>query len=375
MSIQRYQRHSLIDWFDQDLVKAARVIVVGAGAVGNEVLKNLALLGVGHLHIIDFDTIEEHNLTRSVLFRETDIGRAKAEAAALACRALNPNIEVRFSSTDYWEVLTLKELSAATAVFNCTDNFESRIKLNRLCLLTATDYYNTAVDSRYVSVEVFPFSSAPDCGCYECTLPPSVYSSIRQRYSCGFLKKVAHEERKIPTTVVTSTLAASLAVGTMLNRLNRHADAPVEAVRYFADTITLSSTVSTIRRNGNCFVCSSVDPSVALFSARRWRSSEDLWPLARHVDAGRVRVRLSEPVLIETRCGLCGRVQRYFESARRLTDALTFCSFCGTQSNETHFAEYVSLEEFQTLFHGESVPCKYLVIEDGLKQTIVEMED
>ena len=71
----RYERHELIDWFDQERLKAATVVVVGAGAIGNEVLKNLALLGVGKLNIFDFDKIEEHNLTRSILFSVSDIGR------------------------------------------------------------------------------------------------------------------------------------------------------------------------------------------------------------------------------------------------------------------------------------------------------------
>ena len=60
----RYQRHALIDWFSQAEVGGARIGVVGAGAVGNEVLKCLALLGVGALDIYDFDRIEVHNLTR-----------------------------------------------------------------------------------------------------------------------------------------------------------------------------------------------------------------------------------------------------------------------------------------------------------------------
>jgi len=186
---------------------------------------------------------------------------------------------------------------------------------------------------------------------------------------------VAYEERKIPTTVVTSTMAGSLAVGTILNRLNHHPDAPGEATRWFADTVTLRSTVSTIQRNTGCAACGSIDPSAPHVSARRRGCSEDIWPLADCVDAGGKKVRLSEPVLVETRCRLCGRVQRYYESARRLTEALTFCSLCGTQSNETHFAEYLSPAEFLALFRGDLIPCKFLVIEDGLKQTIVEMED
>ena len=74
----RYARHHLIDWWDQERLASARVMVVGAGAIGNEVIKNLALLGVGNLWIVDFDTVDVTNLTRSVLFREADIeiGRA-----------------------------------------------------------------------------------------------------------------------------------------------------------------------------------------------------------------------------------------------------------------------------------------------------------
>ena len=62
----RYSRFRLIAWWDKDKLAAARVLVVGAGALGNEVLKNLALLGVGAAFVIDFDHIEESNLTRSV---------------------------------------------------------------------------------------------------------------------------------------------------------------------------------------------------------------------------------------------------------------------------------------------------------------------
>lgn len=64
----RYDRHKLIDWWEQDKLASTKVLVVGAGALGNEVLKNLALIGVGNITIIDFDTVSVTNLTRSVLF-------------------------------------------------------------------------------------------------------------------------------------------------------------------------------------------------------------------------------------------------------------------------------------------------------------------
>lgn len=58
-----------LSWYKAEVVKNAKVMVVGAGALGNEVLKNLALFGVGNIFIVDFDTIEYSNLTRSVLYR------------------------------------------------------------------------------------------------------------------------------------------------------------------------------------------------------------------------------------------------------------------------------------------------------------------
>src|SRR6187401_3001683 len=90
----RYGRLRLISWWRQEKLTAAKVLVVGAGALGNEVLKNLALLGVGQVYVIDLDEIEDSNLTRSVLFRARDRGKSKAFAAAEALRDINPDTNV-----------------------------------------------------------------------------------------------------------------------------------------------------------------------------------------------------------------------------------------------------------------------------------------
>jgi adenylyltransferase/sulfurtransferase len=87
----RYSRLRLIPWWDQEKLRTARTMVVGAGAIGNELLKNLALLGIGHIFAIDMDRIENSNLTRSILFRQKDEGRYKAEVAAERVREINPD--------------------------------------------------------------------------------------------------------------------------------------------------------------------------------------------------------------------------------------------------------------------------------------------
>ena len=72
-----YSRLKLIKWWDQDKLAQVKVMVVGCGALGNEVLKNLALLGVGHILLVDFDKIEISNLSRSILFQASDQGLAR----------------------------------------------------------------------------------------------------------------------------------------------------------------------------------------------------------------------------------------------------------------------------------------------------------
>src|SRR6266550_3462106 len=91
----RYGRLRLIPWWRQERLRAAKVLVIGAGALGNEILKNLALLGVGNVLVVDLDTVENSNLSRSVLFREADCGRAKAQVAVDAARQIYPEMRTQ----------------------------------------------------------------------------------------------------------------------------------------------------------------------------------------------------------------------------------------------------------------------------------------
>ena len=91
----RYSRLRLIPWWDQERLKNAAIMVVGAGAIGNELIKNLALLGIGRILIFDMDAIEHTNLTRSVLYRAKDVGRYKAEVAAERAMEINPDVKAK----------------------------------------------------------------------------------------------------------------------------------------------------------------------------------------------------------------------------------------------------------------------------------------
>jgi adenylyltransferase/sulfurtransferase len=93
-----FDRQTRMERWNQEKIESARLMIVGAGAVGNETLKNLALLGYRHFFITDFDQISKSNLSRTVLFRKSDQGQRKAAVAAerVAELALAENPQVSF---------------------------------------------------------------------------------------------------------------------------------------------------------------------------------------------------------------------------------------------------------------------------------------
>ena len=316
----RYQRHALIDWFSQAEVGAARIGVVGAGAVGNEVLKCLTLLGVGALDIFDFDKVELHNLTRSVLFRESDVGRSKADCAAQRLRELDPNIQVTAHVGDFFDLLDYGRLPEYTAMICCVDNFEARIKLNLICKLWGVNFINTGVDSRHAVVDTFPFARNADASCYECALPPSVYQRLSQRYSCGGLKRVAFVEKRIPTTVITASLAGSMAASKAL-RLGP-ASQDQQSGRVFMDSIAGSSTKTELPQRADCPVCSQFKAPIQMI---RISPSE-----LQNMEA---EITLPEPLILSYTCKSCGLGEGLhaplFWRASDHDSRLADCTACG----------------------------------------------
>src|SRR4051795_6504126 len=118
----RYSRLRLIPWWRQEKLAAARVLVVGAGALGNEVLKNLALVGIGTTFVIDLDSVEPSNLSRSVLFRAEDGGQPKAEVAARRAREINPEVSIVPRHGDVITEMGLGLFAAVDVVIGCLDN-------------------------------------------------------------------------------------------------------------------------------------------------------------------------------------------------------------------------------------------------------------
>ena len=163
----RYGRLRLISWWRQERLAAAQVLVVGAGALGNEVMKNLALMGVGTTYLIDLDEIEASNLSRSVLFRAEDAGQPKAMVAARRALELNPEITVEPIHGDVITDLGLGLFADVDLVIGCLDNREARLWVNRQCWKVGTPWIDAGIQEIQGVVKVFV---PPDSSCYECTM-------------------------------------------------------------------------------------------------------------------------------------------------------------------------------------------------------------
>jgi adenylyltransferase/sulfurtransferase len=199
----RYARLRLIQWWDQQRLAAARVLVVGAGALGNEVLKNLALLGVGYLVVVDFDCVEASNLTRSVLFRARDCGRPKAEVAALALQDLNPEVRIRAINGNILADVGLGVFRDVDVVIGCLDNREARLWVNRSCWKVGTPWVDGGIQEINGVVKVF---TPPDSACYECAMTENDYRLINLRYSCPLLRQEDVAAGKVPTAPTIASI-------------------------------------------------------------------------------------------------------------------------------------------------------------------------
>lgn len=205
----RYSRLRMIGWWEQSKISAAKVLVVGAGALGNEVLKNLALLGFGHVYVIDMDTIDKTNLTRSVLFRSKDAGEPKAQVAAQMMGEINSDCQVYPIMGNVLAHVGLGLVRDVDVVFGCLDNREARLWVNRMCWKVGTPWIDGGIQEINGVAKVF---RPPHGSCYECAMTDMDYKLIALRYSCPLLRQEEILQGKVPTAPTIASMIGALQV-------------------------------------------------------------------------------------------------------------------------------------------------------------------
>jgi len=205
----RYHRQELITWWDQDRVRSARVLVIGAGALGNEILKILALTGVGEVLVYDMDIIEQSNLSRGVLFCDEDKGSAKATVAVERMGELNPDVSAHPRVENLNHKAGLGVFLWADVVICGLDNREARIFANSACAATGRIWVDGAIEGLAGIARVF---NPAEGACYECTMNETDRKLVAERRSCAMLARAVLESGHVPTTAVAASLVAALEV-------------------------------------------------------------------------------------------------------------------------------------------------------------------
>lgn len=158
--LARYNRHIILPAFgieNQKKLKAARVLVVGAGGLGSPLLLYLAAAGVGTIGIVDYDVVEESNLHRQILFGLDEIGMPKVEAARKRMLNLNPHINIVIYNTQLKSTNALEIISAYDVVADGTDNFPTRYLVNDACVLAGIPYVYASIFQFEGQVAVFNY--------------------------------------------------------------------------------------------------------------------------------------------------------------------------------------------------------------------------
>jgi sulfur-carrier protein adenylyltransferase/sulfurtransferase len=164
----RYARHLALPGVGeggQERLKAARVLVVGAGGLGSPVALYLAAAGVGTLGLVDFDAVDVTNLQRQILYGTSDVGRPKLEAAAARLRDLNPGVRIVPHEARLTSENALDVLAGYDVVADGTDNFPTRYLVNDACVLLGKPNVHASVSRFDGQASVFWAAKGP---CYRC---------------------------------------------------------------------------------------------------------------------------------------------------------------------------------------------------------------
>jgi molybdopterin/thiamine biosynthesis adenylyltransferase len=304
----RFSRFQLIPWWDQTKLRAARVLVIGAGALGNEILKNLALLGFERIVVVDLDRIEESNLSRTILFTSGDVGAFKANVAARSMKALAPNVRVKPLAANVVQNCGLGLFAWSDVIIAGLDNREARLWINRCAWKMNRPWIDGAIEGINGVARVFVPGAAP---CYECTLGETDWKLLEQRMSCNLLLREANTEGKVATTPTISSVIAGIEAQEAVKLL--HGMPTLAGSGFVFEGLNHTSYKVEYTANPDCMSHFTFSEVVELAHKSNELTLEDLRQRGtRDLGAADVVVEFSRDIVHELECPHCGTREERF---------------------------------------------------------------
>lgn len=288
--------------FGAERVRRLSAVVAGAGALGNEVVKALGLLGVSRVLIVDPDTVEPSNLSRSFLFRQRDYdGFNKAEALAAAAGGLFPDTEMLATPGEIAD--TGPAIEGADLIFSCVDNDSARVEIAYLSTRSGVPVADAGLGGQRYSHGRVSWFPGKEAACYACLLPAQRRREILTVWqSDSFSCWAAVEGGVVPSTPTMSAIIGSMQVELGIRNL-LGAASHSETVELSLDGAPRLQLLRNVRAV-SCPFHGSVD-EIRVLVAGDLTADQVLASV--RVPVGRVAwVHLDWPVCARARCLLCG---------------------------------------------------------------------
>jgi adenylyltransferase/sulfurtransferase len=320
----RFSRFALIGWWDQARLASARALLIGVGAIGNEILKNLALLGVGHVFVADLDLVEASNLSRSVLFRPEDCGRAKVEAAAARAAEIYPAIKVRPFRGNIVYDLGLGVYRWADVILGALDNREARVAMNAAAAKTGKLWIDGGIERLDGVARVFDPAVGP---CYECTMGEADWKMLGARRSCALLTRADMEAGKVPTTPTTASIIAGIQTQEAVKLL--HGLETLSGQGYVFEGMHHQSYLVSYTRKDDCPAHEPAEPvEVMSWRAGTLKVGDLLEQVRSDLGPGAI-VETNQDLLASLWCERCREDEPLLASLGKVTEAQGRCPNCG----------------------------------------------
>lgn len=209
----KYDRQKRIKGWDQDKISNAKIMVIGAGATGNELVKNLVLTGIGKIYLIDYDFVDASNLNRCIFFNEKTAEKKeyKVDIIKEASQILNPDVEI---------VAIKKELNKidkslykqCDVICSCLDNIEARIEANNYAYYYNTPFIDSGIDGHFGTIQAV-YSEIKEAACLQCGISNNDLDLMWKKFSCTGQEIDSEEGEttgKIATIITTTSIIGGI---------------------------------------------------------------------------------------------------------------------------------------------------------------------
>ncbi len=226
----RLERSRRISWLDMDHIAATKCLVVGAGALGNEVVKDLVLSGFQNIELVDMDHVVRSNLNRCVFFREGDAEQKlmKSKIVATRARELDPSATI-VPSIAKIETYDMERFRSFDLVLGCLDNIAARLHVNSHSYLARIPYIDGGTSGFRGKVQVV---IPPDTPCLQCAMNRSHYRVMEKRFSCTGTD-VSYFEPKMPAEITTTSVVAAIQVREALKLASGKGETCIRNVMFY----------------------------------------------------------------------------------------------------------------------------------------------